>query len=417
MCESGRGRWLVKSWIAVVFGVAMLLAVGASPAGSEIVARSAWSVVPSSDVGGVTGTSTLAGVACVGDGTCYAVGGANAKSPSATAGLDGLVPAGESPLIEKYTGKRWNVVTSPRFSGALYGIACVTSAWCVAVGGTTQEANGDANSVIETLDNGRWTKQLGPAVQPFSSNSDLLMAVSCDSTIECYAVGGITDTFAGGENLPQAPMIVRYSGGEWTVMPNPTTTFQGLLTTLSCTEAGCGALGEGQYSQLGAPVFLELSHGSWMMEAAPSDGATQGIACQGQTFGCVAVGFGSYPFKTAVATWADNKWRNVASANAARGASELQSVACEASFGCVGVGESSSVDSELDRMLIESSSGGWHLVAAPRVSAATSYVLSQTACAKEFCVAVGFSQDLGANGSQSDAPGKTLAIAGSANKA
>ncbi len=83
-----------------------------------------WSVTPSpSPVGPANGS--LAGVACVSETSCYAVG----SYPAGTT---------EKTLVEQWNGTSWSIVTSPNPNGAtrssLNGVACPSTTSCHAVG-------------------------------------------------------------------------------------------------------------------------------------------------------------------------------------------------------------------------------------------------------------------------------------------
>jgi hypothetical protein len=133
---------------------------------------------------------------------------------------------------EVWNGSSWSLkpipptptgTTSPR----LWGISCLSTTWCMAVGDYTK---GSSQPLLSEIWNGsKWTMHLPPNPAGVVGNS--LLGVSCVLTTFCNAVGdSLTSSFAFkslGEN---------WNGQAWTIKPTPagTQTIGSTLFDVSC---------------------------------------------------------------------------------------------------------------------------------------------------------------------------------------
>jgi hypothetical protein len=137
----------------------------------------------------------LNGVTCAGGGGCWAVGSlAGANSP---------------PLIERDLATGWAISAPDPSPGDLSDIACPSVGECWAVGSSVVSGK----PLIERYAGSRWAvvsnaaSNTAPAIA-----SGGLGAVTCADANDCWAVGNSGDLANGGQTL-----IEHYSGNSWTI--------------------------------------------------------------------------------------------------------------------------------------------------------------------------------------------------------
>src|SRR5271165_81434 len=186
----------------------------------------AWSIVPSPDTS-ATQDNQLWGVSCTSPTACTAVGYASNGTVYQT-------------LIEQWDGTAWSIVPSPDTSASqsnhLYGVSCLSSTACTAVGGAS---NGTAyQTLIEVWDGTAWS--IVPSPDTSASQYNFLYSVSCVSATACNAVG----TSSNGTNYQT--LVQAWDGTAWTLVPSPDTSAaqDNQLWGISCTSSSvCTAAG------------------------------------------------------------------------------------------------------------------------------------------------------------------------------
>ena len=145
--------------------------------GSKVIVPSTWSMVPSPNAGSSSSHNTLNGVSCVTSSFCMAAGS--------------YVSSGAIPqtLAERWNGTAWSIVASPNTSATqrnlLTSVSCITSSFCVAAG---YASNGPANqTLVEQWNGTAWSIVASPDTS--ASLNDDLYGVSCVTTSFCQAVG------------------------------------------------------------------------------------------------------------------------------------------------------------------------------------------------------------------------------------
>ena len=315
--KGGRaGRWVGRSWSrlgTLAAALALVLAgIGGMANRAEAnLATARWSVIPSPNPGGA-GSTELASVSCVTATDCVAVGSWSNGSSNQT-------------LVETWDGKAWSVTPSPSPGSAgsyLEGVSCVRSTDCVAVGFWDGSASSADQTLVETWDGSVWS------VTPSSSRdsvSNVLYGVSCVSSTDCVAVGevgsifrtlvetwdgtawSVTPTLSPGVLYgvscvstagcvavgwsKQSPLTEIWDGKAWSVTPSPSPGSEYLhgvscVTTTSCVAVG-GPFHDNQ-------TLVETWHGTaWSVIPSRSPGSfgstLVGVSCLIST-GCVAVG-------------------------------------------------------------------------------------------------------------------------------
>jgi hypothetical protein len=249
-------------------------------------------------------------------------------------------------VIERFDGRRWIAEQAPSPSGpgplrdqfGLSGVSCAAAGTCVAVGanGNGTLGLGDVLSVTfaEQLLRGRWG--LMASADAAGSLLSRLRGVSCPSTSECFAVGDAVLGFDPvGAGYWTEPLILRWAGGRWTVVPGPAAALVGELTGISCGSATrCVAVG-GAPSTSGDATqpLIEAWNGSdWSLEVTPPLSGSQGllgVSCTSDSF-CVAVGSGL------AEVYRGGAW------SAQSIPALLDAVSCTTSVACTAVGASGS---------------------------------------------------------------------------
>jgi hypothetical protein len=151
---------------------------------AEVLSDGRWRAYPLPGLVSSAHNSAIDQVSCMSAANCVAVGSiGNSATPDGS-------PANAA-VAEFWDGRKWSeatLATPSESKGAwLYGLSCVRSKTCVAVGGR-RLANGKITPLAET-----WTAAAGRwrAAFPAAGGSEPdLAGVSCQSAANCLAVGG-----------------------------------------------------------------------------------------------------------------------------------------------------------------------------------------------------------------------------------
>ncbi len=153
-------------------------------------------------------SSGLDAVRCVSSNFCIATGHWLDTSTDKFE-LESQVWNGKSWAIKKMPPVPANA-TSPR----LWGISCVSTTWCMAVG-DYDIGTGSAQPLLSEIWNGKsWTRHLPP--NPSGGSSHALAGVSCVSTKFCNAVG---DSLTS--KLALVSLGETWNGKSWAIQPTP----------------------------------------------------------------------------------------------------------------------------------------------------------------------------------------------------
>ena len=153
----------------------------------------------------------LFGVSCPSSHDCWAVGYASPTDDAYTYAL-----------ALHFNGRSWHVVDLPQLTSrnVLQAVSCPITADCWAVGSSTRP-NGDPVPLALHFDGRRWSTTPVPApvvgFVPGEPSLDVLTAVSCATTSECFATGV--------RAMPGAPRVVtvayRWNGSKWRSLAVP----------------------------------------------------------------------------------------------------------------------------------------------------------------------------------------------------
>jgi len=318
------------------------------------------------------GNVELTSVSCVDPTHCVAVG---TFRPQAIWNNNS---AGEHPVIMRFDGRRWSTVASPDVVNAeLNGVACVSLTACVAVGDQAPSEDSSSTFIEEEADS-VWTVVPSPNPAWYTGGSDyFLEGVSCVSSSDCTAVGSVYGFGYGRGTQPSTGLVERESAIGWTVVPlaplvptpippasttlvpynalDPT-----LLTSVSCSQSNCIAVGE--------EASVATTAASWAsIKTSPLD--LSGVSCTSE-LSCVAVGEGgpgvadhtAINFSTSVADVSGSQWQRVSSPNTMQADNSLRAVSCSGTGSCVAIGQFSPSGGHIEdtggRPIIKDGAGG-----------------------------------------------------------
>jgi hypothetical protein len=171
--------------------------------------------------------------------------------------------------------------------GELSGVACTAASSCLAVGeGGGPNLNNDLLS--DQWNGSTWT--VVPVAKPSGMQTGSLAAITCLAASDCTAVGD----FSTSRFL--APLIERWNGTAWAVVPAPRPGKLATLGAVSCSGANsCAAVGcliNGNVGCVGS-VAEQWNGTAWKLEPTPAGGLTlNGVSCTAPD-SCMAVGFGN----------------------------------------------------------------------------------------------------------------------------
>ena len=268
-------------------------------------------------------------------------------------------------VIEQWNGTRWKVVAVPlphnAFEPSLLGLSCTSPTFCIAVGAYAKTSG---RVLVERWDGKSWSVIPSPRLPGRSPDGPgawiaVMDAVSCTSTTNCVAVGRTyADYYVGGADLTLA--AERWNGVRWSIVPMPTPAHSAAqVTSMSCTSASnCMAVGYAtpDLAYSNTSTFAEQWNGTrWSIVASPNtdarDNKLLGLSCV-DAKSCMAVGIADYTdvnnqifvTKTLTQRWDGTRWAIVASPNPTPTSvgtfneSSLSSVSCTSPTACLAVG-------------------------------------------------------------------------------
>lgn len=196
-------------------------------------------------------SSGLDAVRCVSSKFCLTIGHWIDSATSKDA-LESQVWNGKSWAMTK----KMPLVPANATSGVrLWGLSCVSTTWCMAVGDYNTSSS-DQPLLSEVWNGKTWTIHLPP--NPSGGNAHALVGVSCLSTKFCNAVGDSLNSKLAFVSLGET-----WNGKSWTIQPTPEGKKKGLseLFDVSClTTKFCLSVGS---------LAAEWNGKSWSSKAFP----------------------------------------------------------------------------------------------------------------------------------------------------
>ncbi len=353
-------------------------------------AGSVWSLVPAAKLS-KAGQSYLDAVSCAPapagtTPTCFAVGSLVTLSGTTR------------PLVERWTGQGWKVVSSPTrphaLASGLAGVSCATAKSCMAVGTSRASAKSPSVPLIARWNGNKWSLVSSPT--PRGATGTYLNGVSCASAQSCVAVGNYTSSHTSG-----SPVALRWNGTRWSLSgpPAPAKAATTSLSAVSCTGAVCWAVGSWALSADGTSFYTvaeRLAHGRWTLAPSPNfhkdhNSALTAVSCSSSK-SCLAAGYWAHGAgATFGARWNGKTWSAVQTANP-RGFtfSQLSAISCSSATRCIATG-TYSMGTPKSLTLVEQWNGhAWAIQPSPQPRKSASSALMGVSCvAGTRCLAVG----------------------------
>ena len=213
----------------------------------------------------------------------------------------------------------WSIDTTPNRAGSpdteLFGVSCPDAAYCISVG--YSEHDGDLVPLAEVWNATTWKKMIVPS--PTDSPITYLYGVECVASNDCVAVGQYDYQASGVQDT----LVEVWNGADWSIQASPDAAkaVGSYLYGVSCTAAdACTAVG---YSITPNQQILPLAEAwdgtSWTLQTTPRPAysATKysqttylySVSCTGPD-ACVAVGF--YEAKTGYNQPVSEVWNGTA---------------------------------------------------------------------------------------------------------
>src|SRR5215469_12044335 len=295
-----------------------------------------WSVVPSPNRKANPPENELFGVTCLSAKSCTAVGYGAKKDLNNT-----LVEP--KTLVERWNGTAWSIVPSPNRAGLdeLQGVSCVSASACTAVGwSAASKSPSSVRTLIETWNGTAWS--IVPSPNPRTGTANFLFGVSCVTAAFCAAVG----RYGQPDTAKSDPITEIWNGSTWSVAPNPQKLHNADLASVSCVSAtACTAVGS--HRRLTAPrgTLAESWNGSSWSVVPSADAGTSdknvlaGVSCTSAT-ACTAVGTASHGTvaDTLIESWNGSSWSAVPSPGAENIGALLRGVSCPSASMCMAAG-------------------------------------------------------------------------------
>jgi hypothetical protein len=236
------------------------------------------------------------GLSCTSADACTAVGVYHNKAGTTLA------------LAERWNGTSWTIQAAPQPGNLsyLFGVSCTSAKFCIA-DGYENSGSGDAQLLAETWNGASW--QVLKVPLPAKSQGGTFSAVSCSAANACTATGTIFAT-------PGGTFADRWNGTTWHVQATPeppnwqTSTSQIAIDSVSCTSAtSCTATGNYAPNNQPATFAAAWNGTKWSLQTATLPPGTTGSILNGlscTTAGCTAVGsyygVANVPVTLAIAT-------------------------------------------------------------------------------------------------------------------
>jgi NHL repeat-containing protein len=253
----------------------------------------------------------------------------------------------QSTLAERWNGSSWSIQSTPNASEAktswLWGVSCVASNNCTAVGWST--ATGVVATLAEHWNGTSWSVMSTPNAPGYKKS--YLLDVSCVSSSDCWAVGE-----ASNSGSAEVALAEHWNGTTWSIN-SPTGVTQ--LRGISCaSSSSCVATTSKD------TVVARWNGSAWSQETAPKpEGATAawfaGISCTSSS-ACQAVGaWGVKRGQPLAESWNGTKWsiEPTSEPPGTLNGAGFNAVSCISATSCAAAGSSEVKGSSTNKTLIE----------------------------------------------------------------
>jgi len=308
----------------------------------------------------------------------------------------------DSPLVLRWNGLSWSEQVAAKKSGAthtrLFGVDCPSETRCLAVG--NYQSSEGATLLSEIWNEGKWSIQTTPV--PSESTWSELVAIGCNNTAECAAVGSAV---IGGV---KKAVVEEWNSPTWTLatVPIPAGATSSQLDGVDCLWSNlCVAVGRYTNSEGSVKSLVEFWNGTeWALQTvADPEGAAQttllDVACTPTPNRCTAVGGWknsvSNQFTLAYRFNGSTTWTLQSTPNPSGSiASVFQEVSCAAELSCTADGSWVSGGGGSNMTLAEVWNGtSWSLQGTPNPSGAIFSAFFGLSCRSTTCMGVGWSEN------------------------
>jgi len=311
--------------LAAVAGLAVALAPAAALASAAPAANGGWSVqsVPAPQAK----ISLFHSVSCAPSGTCAAVGVFRQDRGNARV------------LIETSKNGVWSDSHAPQpgngGTAVLQSVSCPVDGFCMTVGHVNALSGAGVSPVSEVWNGKTW--RMGGA----GGGNGLLSSVSCVTATFCIAVGETVEhtTVGGIPSQITHPLIEKWNGSGWAIIPPSPLTTRGQLSTVSCSSLGfCLALGTAKLNGSNTYPVAERWTGTGMrlvtaLGLAPDQ---KSISCASVSW-CMTAGTSAHGAHRAVSQrWNGHSWKTFALGQPG----SLRGMSCTSNMACTAVGSS-----------------------------------------------------------------------------
>ena len=302
------------------------------------------------------------------------------------------------PLAQRWDGTSWSEQAPAKKSGAthtrLFGVDCPSATRCIAAG--SYQASESPATLAEIWNENKWSIQSTPV--PSGASSSELMAVGCNNTAECMAVGSAV---IGGVKTAIAQ---EWNSPTWTMstVPIPAGATSSQLDGVDCIWSGfCVAVG--RYTSGGSIKSLAMfwNGTSWSLQtltdpAGAAESELLDVSCTTSPNACTAVGSWENSANdqfTLAYRFNGSSWTLQSTPNPSGSASSnFLGVSCASATSCTAVGTWVNDGSESFDTLAEKWDGtSWSIQGTPNPSGAIASILYGASCRGTSCVAVGWS--------------------------
>jgi hypothetical protein len=356
--------------LAAVAGLAVALAPAAAQASAAPAANGGWSVqsvpVPQAKF------SLFHSVSCASAGNCAAVGVSRRQHQNARV------------LIETSKNGVWSDSHAPQPGNGgpavLLSVSCPVAGFCMTVGQVSAVSGGGVSPVSEVWNGKTW--RMGGA----GGGNARLSSVSCVTAKFCIAVGETVQPATVG-GVPIAithPLVERWNGSGWAIIPASPLTTRGQLSSVSCVSQDfCVALGTARLNGSNTHPVAERWTGTSVrlitaLGLAPNQ---KNISCASVAW-CMTAGTSAHGAHRAVAQrWNGTTWKTFALGQPGM----LHGMSCTSNAACTAVGSSG-------RGSFAAAWNGvsWHLTALPSGRRWTGSALESVDCTPAgHCTAAG----------------------------
>ncbi len=230
---------------------------GGSPPPPTVAAQSL-AAVPVTNPG--SAFDSLSGVSCVAPSFCVAVGFVGRRASAVT------------PLIERWSGSSFTIVSSPATPGAaLSAVSCSSVSNCLAVG------RDGLNTYAEHWNGYTWRVVATPS--PRSTGNDILNGVACPTSAACWAVG-----LRNGGTLALGALAEYWDGRTWRVVATPSPAGAEMAGVSCATAVDCWAVGARDATAYSAarPFSEQWNGRSWRVQSMRgTSGDALAVTCEG----------------------------------------------------------------------------------------------------------------------------------------